>query len=120
MYEYRPCPQCGAEHLLDTAEQGAPCFACWRAANPVSLPNVRIDAAGDDSSDPSRVADGTAKFNSGLRGVEIDTGRRKNGKAALDYRPITNHEVGSNANRRELAKRQGLGVYEPGIYRGLR
>lgn len=114
----RPCPACRNDHLLEDEEV---CFFCWRAENPpVGVPNVRIDAAGDDSTNAQRVADGSARFNTGLRGIETVVGTRRDGKPAIEYRPISNAEVSSNRNRRELAKRQGLGTYESGVYRGLR
>ena len=105
-YEMRPCPACGREHLLRA--NGDVCFRCWRAANPFQgAPGIRIDAAGDDSRDARRVADGTAGYNMGLGGVETRDG----------YRPIANREVGSNGSLREHAKRAGLVPYEKGVYR---
>jgi hypothetical protein len=86
----------------------------------------RIDAAGEDSRDPRRIADGTAHLNLGLPGVDTVVGTRRSwdpkldGKPATEYRPITNQEVASNRNRRELAKRSGLDPIERGVYRGLR
>lgn len=68
-----------------------------------------IDAGGEDATEISaRVADGTARYNVGLPGVDTVVGTRPNGKAALEYRPITHHELGSNAGVREYAKRHNL------------
>ena len=125
--EMRPCPECGSEHLLPVDQPEAPCFRCWRAKHPYDgCTNARIDAAGDDARDPHRIREGTAGFNIGLRGVDTVVGVREcsdpnlNGKPRTDYRPITNHEVGSNVRRREIAARQGLEVRDRGVYRGLR
>lgn len=120
MYEMRPCPRCRSEHLLESPEEL--CFACWRADHPFQgVPGVRIDAAGDDSTDPKRVRDGTAIFNTGLPGVDTVIGTRKDGRPALAYRPLSNREVSSNANRREILKRtEKLVAYEPSVYRSPR
>ena len=88
--------------------------------SPESLPQARIDAGGEDATDvPQRVRDGTSQFNLGLPGVERVIGERSTGKVALEYRPITNHELGSNAGVREYAKRHGLIPMERGKYRPL-
>jgi hypothetical protein len=106
----RPCPECGAEHLLPVDAPAEPCFKCWRARHPFEgVANARIDAAGEDSRLPERVRDGTASWNVGLRGVEGPDG----------YRPRTNREVSSNVNRRDLAARQGLECPERGVYRSV-
>lgn len=82
-----------------------------------ALPGVRIDAAGESSTDPRRLADGSAHFNIGLPGVDTVVGTRPDGKPQLAYRPRTHHEVGSNANAREIAKRHGLEMMGSGAYR---
>ncbi len=90
---------------------------------PAMLPNVRIDSAGEDLAaavNPGRAADGTNRFNLGLRGVETSLGRDASGKERLAYRPISNAEVGSNQNARELAARHNLTPIESGRYRSLR
>jgi hypothetical protein len=86
----------------------------------LTVPGVRIDAGGEDSPIPERVADGTAHFNAGLPGIDKDVGTRPDGKRALEYRPITNHELGSNRNIKEYAKRHGLEPLDGGRYRSLR
>ena len=83
------------------------------------LPGVRIDAGGEDARLPERVADGSAKFNVGLPGIDTVVGQRPDGKPRLAYRPITNHEVGSNKNAREIAKRNGLEMIGSGSYRSV-
>lgn len=82
-----------------------------------SLPSCRIDAAGEDISMDQRVRDGSAKFNLGLPGVSSSIGRDATGKAKVAYRPISNAEVGSNHNAREIAKRNNLTPVESGRYR---
>jgi hypothetical protein len=81
------------------------------------MPGVRIDCAGENSTSEQRIADGTAQFNMGLRGVDTVVGVRPDGKPKLEYRPLTHHEVGSNANAREIAKRTGLEMQGEGAYR---
>jgi hypothetical protein len=81
------------------------------------MPGVRIDCAGENAADERRIADGTAGFNIGLRGMDTVVGTRPDGKPMLEYRPLTHHEVGSNRNARELAKRQGLEMLGEGAYR---
>jgi len=99
------CPSCGLE---------AP-----QHFSPRSVPSARIDSAGEDSADPRRIADGTAGFNLGLRGVEEQIGVRPDGKPMLSYRPLTNAEVSSNHARSERAKRQGMTPFEGKTYRPL-
>lgn len=84
-----------------------------------NLPGVRIDCAGESSRDAARIADGSADFNMGLRGVDTVVGTREDGKPKLAYRPLTHAEVGSNKNRQELAKRQGLIPAGEGAYRSV-
>lgn len=94
------------------------CFApVEQVISPSALPGVRIDCAGDSSRDERRIADGTADFNMGLPGVDTVVGTRPDGKPKLAYRPLTHHEVGSNANAREIAKRKGLEMVGDGAYR---
>ncbi len=96
------------------------CFApVEQVITPEGLPHARIECAADDAATPQRVADGTAKFNMGLPGVETVVGTRADGKPKLAYRPITHNEVGSNRNAREIAKRNGLEPMTAGAYRAV-
>lgn len=83
------------------------------------LPHARISCAGEDAAAAHRVADGTAKFNMGLPGVETVVGTRADGKPKLEYRPLTHNEVGSNRNAREIAKRNGLEPLGAGAFRAV-
>ena len=107
-WDKRACGACGSEHLLEV--EGALCFNCDRASKPSRYDSllILIDAAGDDSQDPRRVADGSYRFNVGLPGVETVIGTRPDGKPATSYRPISNNEVGSARKAKEIAKRAGL------------
>ncbi|MGB8966841.1 MAG: hypothetical protein WCB99_14490, partial [Candidatus Cybelea sp.] len=94
-YQMRECPAgCGRIHLL---LEGEVCFWCGPpnpfAGGPLA---VLIDAGGEDSPHPQRIADGTAQVNLGLPPVRMDDGTT---------RPVTNYELGSNAGVREYAKR---------------
>ncbi|GAC1496154.1 MAG: hypothetical protein NVS1B2_15990 [Vulcanimicrobiaceae bacterium] len=121
------CPLCGIREInapSATAMSGALRCACGVPAtqhfSPANLPGARIDAGGEDSPHAARQADGTHEFNLGLRGVDRVVGTRRDGKPALAYRPLTNHEVGSNHNAREIGKRQGLiPMDNSGRYRSL-
>lgn len=96
------------------------CFApVEQVITAASLPGMRMEAAGDDAAAPGRIADGTAKFNMGLPGVETVVGTREDGKPKLAYRPITHNEVGSNRNAREIAKRNGLEPMTSGTFRSV-
>jgi len=127
-HEMRACSQCGGEHLAPVAEKTPQCFACWRKAHPFEgVAAARIDAAGEDSTDPRRIADGTAHLNLGMPPVEKVVGTRVapgdpnlHGRPALEMRPMTNREVSSNVRRRELAARAGLQPVERGVYRSVR
>jgi len=88
--------------------------------HPESLPHARIEVSGEDSTDPRRVADGTADVNAGLPGVDTVVGTRPDGKPKLEYRPITNNELRSKRGVAEYAKRHGLVPVESrGQYRPL-
>lgn len=120
------CPACGVLETVATVQDAADgalrCPACGdfvpQHFGPSSFPGLRVDATGDDATDPSRVADGSSRFNLGLRGIDTVCGTRPDGKPQLSYRPLTHNEVGSRRKAREIALRQGL---EPagGAYRSI-
>jgi hypothetical protein len=114
----RPCPECRRIHLL---KEGQVCLRCG-PPNPFGsgLLQVLIDAGGEDSPHPERIADGTAGYNMGLPPVETVAGTRPNGKPALVARPVTHHELANNRGVREYAKRHGVEPMTRGRYRGLR
>jgi len=125
-HEMRACVACGTDTLAALADTAPQCFRCYRAAHPFEgVPNARIDAAGDDSRDPRRIADGTAHLNIGMAPIETVVGTRVSGdpalhgRPALATRPMTNHEISSNVKRRDLAARAGLTPMERGVYRPL-
>jgi hypothetical protein len=96
------------------------CNPCHRKQNPIDVGMLfLIDAGGEDSPHPSRIADGSAKFNMGLPPVETVVGVKPDGKPKLATRPITNHELGSNRGVREYAKRNGLIPTSEGRFRGI-
>ena len=105
-YARRPCSECGESKYY--LYPGEPCFDCSRISNPYagSGPLVLIDAGGEDTPHPARIADGTSHLNLGLPPV--------NG------RPVTHHELANNHGVREYAKRHGLEPMTKGRYRGLR
>lgn len=106
-YAKRACPRCGREHLL---KPGETCPFC-AGPNPFGGGPLAmlVDAGGEDSPHPDRIADGSHRFNLGLPPVETDRGAR----------PVTNRELGNNAGVREYAKRHNLEPQSRGRYRGL-
>lgn len=121
------CESCGVLETTATVKEAADgalrCASCGNFApqhfGPANIPQMRVESAGEDSRDPARVADGTEKFNLGLRGVDTPIGKRPDGRPRLAYRPLTNHEAGSNRKIREIAKRQGLTPAYNGAYRPI-
>lgn len=121
------CADCGVNEILasvqDVRANGGrvPCGDCGALVEQYIGPRhgqyIRIDAGGEDSTDPKRVADGTAGFNMGLKGVDTVVGQRPDGKPRLAYRPFSNAELGSNRAIREEAKRQGLTPADGGRFR---
>lgn len=123
------CPTCGVNEVIallaDVRKSGGVlrCGVCGTPSpqhfGPRHGQHIRIDAGGEDSNDPARVADGTSKFNVGLKGIDTVVGERADGKPRLAYRPRTNAELGSNRGVREEAARQGLTPAEGGRYRSV-
>jgi hypothetical protein len=79
-----------------------------RNPNPYAGILCAIEIGAEDSTDPRRIADGTAGFNVGLPPVDTVIGHHPNGKPVIASRPVTHNELGSNRKRREYAKRHGL------------
>ena len=107
------CVKCGAPDSRCYYNRNDPCFNCSKQT--VGLV-VLIDAGGEDSPHPARIADGTAHINLGL--PPVATGRDSEGRYTC--RPVTNQELGSNYGVREYAKRHGVEPMTRGRYRGLR
>lgn len=72
-----------------------------------------VDAGGEDSPIPARIADGSHRYNAGLPPVRDPDNPHKG-------RPVANAELVNNAGVREYAKRHGLEPLSRGRYRGLR
>jgi hypothetical protein len=121
------CSEHGIQETIASVEDAAAdalmCPTCGNFApqhfGASGLPQMRVDAAGENCRDAGRVADGTAGWNMGLGGITTELGRRPDGTKATAYRPITHHEVGSNRRLREIAKRQGLVPLSNGAYRPI-
>lgn len=105
------CIECGEPDKRRYYNQDEPCFDCTQKQRQGGGPLVLIDAGGEDSPHPARIADGSAGWNAGLPPIDNGDGT---------YRPVTNHELGSNRGVREYAKRHGLVPMTAGRYRGLR
>jgi hypothetical protein len=112
----RSCSQCLGE-CLDYADVPKPlCFNCTHAKNVYAEKAIRmsVDASCDDSTNPQRVAEGTAGFNLGLPGVPGDAiGKDAYGQIKRKVRPVSNSEIGSARRLREMAKRANLTQLEP-------
>lgn len=105
-----PCSDCGVEHLAEKVAIESYCFNCkqYRNGGPRYSVYASIDAGGEDSTDPRRIADGTAAFNVGLPGVETQVGVRADGRPKLHYRAVTNNELATSRGVREYARRHNL------------
>lgn len=107
----RSCSQC-SRGCLEYAQVKSPlCFTCSHSHNPYAEKNIRmsIEAEPQPSTNPVRVADGTAEYNMGLPGVPGDViGKDAYGQVKRKVRPVHFNEVASARKRRELAKRAGL------------
>ena len=102
------CP-CGTVHLGLRGDLTARCFDCAQQSNEFAQKAIRmsVEAEGEDSRNPQRIAEGTSQFNIGLRGVDTVVGTHPDGTAKLSYRPIAHNELPSARARREYAKRTG-------------
>lgn len=120
-YHEGPCITCGTWVHLVADDETPRCFACSNARNPYAEKGIRcsVEAEGEDARDPRRVADGTAGFNLGLRGVDTVVGTRPDGTPKLAYRPITHNELSTARARREYARRTGCTVLTPSVKRAV-
>jgi len=96
------CIKCGKPDSRCWFNRDEPCFECSKQK--VGL-LVLIDAGGEDTPHPARIADGTSHINLGL--------------PPKDGRPVTHRELSNNRGVREYAKRHGLEPMTRGRYRGL-
>jgi hypothetical protein len=107
----RVCGPCGA---ITRDYEDAPnpkCFDCAHAANPYAAKAVQmsVDATGEDSTDPRRVADKTAEFNVALPPVEgAIIGKDAYGQTRRKLRPVAHNEVTSARRLKERAKEANL------------
>jgi hypothetical protein len=113
-WEHRACSQCGERHLALKADAAPLCFDC--SPNPYKEKGIRmsVDAAGDDSTVPARIAEGTQGFNMALPPVEGEIiGKDAYGQTRRKLRPVAHNEIASNRQLKEKAKRAGLTQPEP-------
>lgn len=107
----RNCVTCG-RWTADTASNPAPlCSGCQCERNRRPAPfYASVDATGEDSTDPRRVADGTSIFNMGLPAVAVEYGRRNayGQRTVKQSRPVANNEIPSARRLAETAKRANL------------
>jgi hypothetical protein len=106
-----PCWSCGTDHLARVEVEEPLCFDCTHQANPFAGKQIHmsVDATGEDSTNPSRVADGTQGFNMGLPPVTERTGQvDAYGQHKVKSRPRANNEFASARRLREAAKRNNL------------
>lgn len=91
------------------------CFDCNQNANPYVIKNIRfsIDASDCDSTDPQRVAEGTAQHNLALPDVPGEViGKDAYGMTKRKMRPVHNSEISSTRKLKEMGKRAGLTLLE--------
>lgn len=116
----RVCAYCGDETWRKISAPSVLCFRCDNVSNPMNKGfGLSIDTAGEDSTHPDRVADGTARFNMGLRGIDTQVGTRADGKPKLDYRPVSHNELASRRSIKEYAKRTGCTPLESAPKRAI-
>jgi hypothetical protein len=112
----RTCADCGSGHLDYPDVEPSRCFDCSQILNVFALKNIRcsIDAAGEDSSNPQRIANGTAGINMALPGVVTKWGKRNayGQRTVLEKRPVYNNEITSTRALKERAKRAGMTLAE--------
>ena len=75
------CIECGEPDKRRYYNQDEPCFDCTQKQRQGGGPLVLIDAGGEDSPHPARIADGSAVWNAGLPPIDNGDGT---------YRPVTN------------------------------
>ena len=80
---------------------------------------LSIDTAGEDSRHPERIADGSARFNMGLKGIDTPIGTNPDGTAKLAYRAVANNELASRRAVKEYAKRTGCTPLESSCKRAI-
>lgn len=115
MYGERVCGDCGVVHVDSLAADVSRCFDCGQLRNPYAAKAIRmsVDATGEDSDNPQRIAEGTAGDNLALPPVMEPTGvRDAYGQMKMKARPVTHNEVGGARGLREAAKRANLTVLE--------
>ena len=107
----RECVDCGGSCLDYAGSRDPRCFDCSHRSNPYAAKGIRmsVDAAGEDSTDPRRIADGSASYNYGLPGIPGEViGKDAYGKTKREIRQVHNNEITSGRKLREMAKRAGL------------
>src|SRR6185437_6514420 len=94
------CPTHGQQEVFRRMTDSSNFFCeadpdCHEPAEQIikTAPYMSVSAEGEDARHSSRVADGSAAFNMALPGVDRVVGKRANGKAAMEYRPITHNEL---------------------------
>jgi hypothetical protein len=111
----RFCILCGDQTRDYPSAKSPQCFSCGNAKNPYAAKNIRmsVDAAGEDSTNPARIADGTDKYNMALPDVPGEViGKDAYGMTKRRMRPVLNSEIASTRQLREMGKRAGLRLLE--------
>ena len=97
-----PCSECGKQ-----SKNKVTCLDCRLQSGTFTF-GISASSEGEDSTNASRVADGTAGFNLGLPPVDTFHGVRPNGTRAVTSRPITHNELPTKRKREDYAKAHGL------------
>lgn len=112
-YAHRSCPQCSRRHLLKEGELCPWCQSPTDFLQKARSVRASVDAAGEDSTNPPRIADGTAGHNIALPGVAGEAiGKDAYGGIKREWRPVLNSEIASTRQLREMGKRAGLRLLE--------
>jgi hypothetical protein len=108
----RVCADCGGCTLDYPSIDNPLCYSCCHATNPYAAKslNFSIDVGPQDSTHPTRIANGTAEFNLALPGVVEEWGPRNayGQRTVKKSRPIANSEIASSRRLKEFAKRANM------------
>lgn len=88
------------------------CYECSRAQNPFADKGIQmsVDASGEDSTHPARIADGSHIYNFGLPATDVEYGTKNayGQRTVKRSRPVANNEIASARRLKELAKRNNM------------
>lgn len=108
------CKRCGEPSNWLDGFATRTCFPCKNADNPYAGIRMSIDMGPQASTNPQRVAQGTADYNMALPGVVEEYGPRNayGQRTIAKKRFVHNNEVATTRGLKERAKRAGMTMQE--------